>query len=51
MVNVGRAVRSKRLGCQRITVKRYAASWHDGAYCRDADNPIVLQVAAIVTVA
>ena len=51
MVNVGRVVRSKRLGCQRITVKRYAASWHDGAYGRDADNPIVLQVAAIVTVA
>lgn len=51
MVNVGRVVRSKRLGCQRITVKRYAASWYDGAYGRDADNPIVLQVAAIVTVA
>ena len=51
MVNVGRVVRSKRLGCQRITVKRYAASWHDGAYGRDTDNPIVLQVAAIVTVA
>ena len=51
MVNVGRVVRSKRLGCQRITVKRYAASWHDGAYGRDEDNPIVLQVAALVTVA
>ena len=51
MVNVGRVVRSKRLGCQRITVKRYAASWQDGAYTRDEDKAIVLQVAAIVTVA
>lgn len=51
MVNVGKVIRSKRLGCQRITVKRYAASWRDGAYCRDDDNPIVLHVAALVTVA
>jgi hypothetical protein len=51
MVNVGRVVRSKRLGCQRITVKRYAASWQDGAYTRDDSNPIVFAVAAIVTVA
>ena len=51
MVNVGKVIRSKRLGCQRIIVKRYAASWHDGAYGRDEDKPIVLQVAALVTVA
>ena len=51
MVNVGRVVRSKRLGCQRITVKRYAASWQAGVYTRDEDKPIILQVAAIVTVA
>lgn len=51
MVNVGKVIRSKRLGCQRITVKRYAADWHDGVFCRDDDNPIVLQVAALVTVA
>ena len=51
MVNVGRVVRSKRLGCQRITVKRYAAKWTDGEYTRDEDNPIIFTVAAIVTVA
>ena len=51
MVNVGRVVRSKRLGCQRITVKRYAASWQDGAYTRDKGKAIALQVAVIVTVA
>lgn len=51
MVNVGKVIRSKRLGCQVITVKRYAASWTDGAYCRDEDNPIILKISAIVTVA
>ena len=51
MVNVGKVIRSKRLGCQVITVKRYAASWTDGAYSRDEDNPIILKISAIVTVA
>lgn len=51
MVNVGKVIRSKRLGCQVITVKRYAASWTDGTYSRDEDNPIILKIAAIVTVA
>lgn len=51
MVNVGKVIRSRRLGCQTITVKRYAASWTDGAYARDEDNPIILKIAAIVTVA
>ena len=51
MVNVGKVIRSKRLGCQVITVKRYAASWTDGVYSRDEDNPIILKIAAIVTVA
>lgn len=51
MVNVARVVKSKRLGCQRITVKRYAAKWTNGEYTRDVDNPVVFDVAAIVTVA
>ena len=51
MVNVGKVIRSRRLGCQTITVKRYAASRTDGAYSRDEDNPIILKIAAIVTVA
>lgn len=51
MVNVGKVIRSKRLGCQIITVKRYAASWNNGAYSRDEDAPIILQTSAIVTVA
>lgn len=51
MVNVGKVIRSKRLGCQVITVKRYAASWTDGVYSRDEDNPIILKISAIVTVA
>lgn len=51
MVNVGKVIRSKRLGCQIITVKRYAASWSNGTYSRDEDAPIILQISAIVTVA
>lgn len=51
MVNVGKVIRSKRLGCQTITVKRYAASWNNGAYSRDEDAPFLLHIAAIVTVA
>lgn len=50
MVNVGRVVKSRRLGAQVITVRRTRAGWKEGVFCRNATESM-LQMTALVTVA